>query len=254
MKNIPVTIPLMLLILGGGCGTPNRLGDDTPDRRPTWYYFEWLARAPYAPTFQVLDTESSLGPYAAATKTITLKDLVKWHGHACDGLVTAACALSLGLRELYPDGVVDRTDTAGISNNSPCYGDVIAYLTGGRIRFGTQKIAGTLGHEFILYRMSTRQAVRVFLKPGRFPEELADLERRIRTGSFQPRDIRECQQRQWAFARELVSHPLEESFGVERLEHFVWEPDPYPHRGLRGDVLLKDYGTAAEPESLRRTR
>lgn len=76
------------------------------DRSPTWYFFDWMAHAPYAPTFEVLDTDSSLGPYASQTKTITLKDLVKMHGHACDGLVTAACARALGLKELYPEGVI----------------------------------------------------------------------------------------------------------------------------------------------------
>lgn len=154
------------------------------DRSPTWYFFDWIANAPYAPTFEVLDTESSLGPYAAKTKTITLKDLVKMHGHACDGLVTAACALALGLKELYPDGVIDRTDTGCISNNSPCYGDAAAYVTGGRIRFGTQKIDPRLGNEFILYRFSAGRAVRVYLRPGVFPAEIVALEKAIRGGEL----------------------------------------------------------------------
>ena len=90
----------------------------------SWYYFPWMANAAYAPSFQVLDTESSLGPYARQAKTITLQDLIKMHGHPCDGLVTAACAMSVGLQALYPDGIIDRTDTGCITNNSPCYGDV----------------------------------------------------------------------------------------------------------------------------------
>jgi len=127
--------------------------------------------------------------------SIMLKDIIKCHGHACDGLVTAACALAVGLKELYPDGIIDRTDTGGISNNSPCYGDVVAYLTGGRTRFGTQKIAPHLANEFILYRFSTRQAVKVSLKPGVFPDEVARFESKIRQGKFTIEDIRRCQQR-----------------------------------------------------------
>ena len=117
------------LLAVAGCHTTTRQPPEQQaavEAGPTWYYFDWLAEAPYAPTFRVLDTESSLGPYAEHLKTITLKDLVKMHGHPCDGLVTAACAMSVGLNQFYPNGVIDRTDTCCITNNSPCYGDVAA--------------------------------------------------------------------------------------------------------------------------------
>lgn len=206
----------------------------------TWYYFDWMADAPYAPTFEVLDTESSLGPYAKSTKHVTLKDLIRMHGHPCDGLVTAACALRLGFDHLYPDGIIDRTDTACITNNSPCYGDVAAYLTGGRIRFGTQKIDSNLGNEFILYRMSTGDAVRVVLKPGVFPDEVARFERKIRSGEFTAEEMRTCQRLQWTYAKDLLRRPPDDSFTVVTLDGFLWKPDSYVHLGKRGDVLNKD--------------
>jgi formylmethanofuran dehydrogenase subunit E len=208
----------------------------------TWYYPDWIVKAPYAPVFQVRDTESSLGPYSKQTKIITIKDLVKMHGHPCDGLVTAACALSLGLRELYLDGVIDRTDTGGISNNSPCYGDVVAYITGGRIRFGSQKIDPAMGAEFILYRFSTRKAVKIALKPGVFPADVAQLEAKIRKGDFSEEEMQRCQQLQWDYARRLMQHPLAESFTVTPLPDFVWQPDSYEHLGKRGDVVNKNVG------------
>lgn len=219
-----------------------KAGYETPD----WYYPAWMAQAPYAPVFEVRDTESSLGPYASSTKTVTLKDLVRMHGHPCDGLVTAACALSLGLRELYPDGVIDRTDTGGICNNSPCYGDAVEYLTGGRIRFGTQKIDPSLGTEFILYRFSTRQAVKMALKPGVFPAEVSRLEAQIRKGDFSEPDMRRCQQLEWDYARRLMQRPLAESFTVTPLAHFVWQPDVYEHLGKRGDVINKNFGVSSQ--------
>lgn len=227
---------------------------DARDDAPTWYYFEWMATAPHAPVFRVLDTESSLAAYASQTKAITLKDLVKMHGHPCDGLVTAACALSVGLEILFPDGEIDRTDLCCITNNSPCFGDVAAYLTGGRIRFGTQKIDSTLGNEFILFRRSTDQAVKVSLRDGVFPDELARLETRLRTGSGTAADVIRCQKLGWEFARSLIGQPLSESFRVKVLDGFEWKPDPYPHAGSRGDVILKHGvappgGDAAEPAS-----
>lgn len=36
---------------------------------------------------RVLDTESSLGPMAKTPQEVTLADLVRFHGHPCDGLV-----------------------------------------------------------------------------------------------------------------------------------------------------------------------
>jgi formylmethanofuran dehydrogenase subunit E len=243
MRVLAVAVSLALLAGIAGCvfakqrSAASEMG---PGREEvTWYYFDWMASAPYAPDFKVLDTESSLGPYADKAKTITLKDLTKMHGHPCDGLVTAACALYVGFSRIFPEGVIDRTDTACITNNSPCFGDVAAYLTGGRIRFGTQKIDPGLGSEFILVRLSTGQAVKVELKHGLFSEEVHTLERNIRKGEFTVDDMRRCQRLQWDFARRLLNRPLDESSTVKELENFVWEPDPFIHQGKRGDVINK---------------
>lgn len=239
----------MLFLLATGCAHgPSGHAVPLTCSSEDWYYFDWMDTASYAPDYKALDTESSLGPYASKTKTITLKDLVKMHGHACDGLVTSACALSLGLKVLYPDGVIDRTDTGCITNNSPCFGDVAAYLTGGRIRFGTQKIDPSLGNEFVLVRFSTGQAVKVSLRPGVFPDEVMRLEAKIRSGDFTVDDMRRCRQRQWEYARELLSRPLDESFSIEPLPSFVWQPDAYEHLGKRGDIVNKNVLRAATHE------
>jgi formylmethanofuran dehydrogenase subunit E len=219
--------------LFSGCATRSGL-------QAEWYYFDWIVKAPFAPVFQMRDTESGLAPYASQTKMITMKDLVKMHGHPCDGLVTAACALKVGLDALYPDGVVDRTDTGCITKNSPCYGDVAAYLTGGRIRFGTQKINPSLGDEFFLYRFSTSQAVKVSLKPGVFPAAVAALEKKIRGGDFTDEEMWICQRIEWDYARDLLQRPLDRSFNVEILKNFQWTPDQYEHLGKRGDVANKN--------------
>ncbi|MCM8774835.1 MAG: formylmethanofuran dehydrogenase subunit E family protein [Candidatus Omnitrophica bacterium] len=237
-----LVIVSLFVFLGGAISQKSISNQDghTSGHETDWYYFDWILKAPYVPTFQVLDTESSLGPYANKTKTITLKDLIKFHGHACDGLFTVAGALYVGFKHLYPDGVIDRTDTGVITNNSPCYGDVAAYLTGGRIRFGTQKIDKTLGNEFILYRFSTHEAVKVLLKPGVFPQAIVNLEEKVRSGKFTMTEMRELQKMQWEFAKSLVEHPLEEAFNIQVLDGFIWESDPYAHLGKRGDVVNKD--------------
>lgn len=226
---------LVLLIALGACATQQESSEPAQDT--SWYEFGWLSESPYAPTFAVLDTESALGPYAEHAKTIALGDLVRMHGHACDGLVVAAAALSVGLAELYPDGVIDRTDTGCISNNSPCFGDVAAYLTGGRIRFGTQKIEPKRGVSFVVYRFTTGEAVEVELRAGVFPQDLSTLEAKLRSGEFTESEMRTCQQRQWDFARGLLRRPLTDSFRTARLAQFSWVPDPYPSTGPRGDIV-----------------
>lgn len=239
----------MTLTLLSGCVSDNTTTAGVVsriDNAPSWYYFDWMAKAPSAPTFRVLDTESSLGPYAPEPKTITLKDLIKMHGHPCDGLVTASCAMSVGLQALYPDGVIDRTDTGCITNNSPCYGDVAAYLTGGRIRFGTQKIDPSLKNEFILHRFSTGETVKVSLRSGVFPTEVLVLEQKLRTGVFTLDEMRSCQQLEWDYARELLQKPLNESFQIQIVKGFSWQPDPYVHIGNRGDVVNKNVKEAIQ--------
>jgi len=240
-NRLPIGLFIMTLgsLVLAGC-TMRGNGPAAMEQTAAAYYPDWMARAPFAPGFKVLDTQSSLGPYATSSKTIGLKDLIKMHGHPCDGLVTAACALSLGLPRLYPNGVVDRTDTACITNNSPCYGDVAAYLTGGRIRFGTQKIDPSLHNEFILYRLSTEQAVKVSLRPGVFPPRVAELEKKLRSGDFTLEEMRQCQQLEWDYAKDLLNKPLEQSFMVEDLKGFTWTPDPYIHQGPRGDIVNKN--------------
>ena len=59
---------------------------------------------PYAPVVRVVDTASSLGPLATETQVVTLADLVRFHGHPCDGLVVAAAGIAGGPRRLFPAG------------------------------------------------------------------------------------------------------------------------------------------------------
>jgi len=224
-----------ILLLTASCaqssplqGRPDALGQD------------WLTSSPGSPVFLVRDTESSLGPYAAAPKRIDLQDLVKMHGHPCDGLVVAAKAWEAGAAVLYPDGVIDRTDTGCISNNSPCFGDVSAYLSGGRIRFGTQKIMPEWGATFLMHRFSTGHTVRVTLHTEAEPAGMRDLEHQLKTGTASPEQMRRCQELQWQFARTLLAAPVGRDFTVEELPDFPWEPDAYEHLGTRSDTRNKN--------------
>ncbi|WP_430626388.1 formylmethanofuran dehydrogenase subunit E family protein [Sulfobacillus thermotolerans] len=194
------------------------------------------------PTFWVRDTVSSHGRYADRAKKITGIDLVRFHGHACDGLFRGMYALSVAFPALFPDGVIDRTDMRVMSRNSPCLGDVAAYLTGGRIRFGTQDVDNSLGVWFLLQRMSTGQTVKVHEEPGFFPTEIGQGEAQLAhlNGDDLSRAVTALQDRQnqWVEHVLLPSSPSDHYF-VEPLD-FTGPDVPFEHIGVRTDILYKN--------------
>ncbi len=187
--------------------------------------------APFVPTLEVVDTISSLGPLAATPQTVTLEDLVRFHGHPCDGLVVAAAGMAYGLRQLFPNGVVDRTDLEAAVNNSACYGDAAAYLTGARHRYGSLVVDPKLGDEWILHRLSTGGTVRVRLHEGVKPRELPQLEAELRAAGCSQRLIVRVQAVQRDYALRVLSQPPSAVFTVETLGSF-----PYPHGRSRPDT------------------
>ena len=100
--------------------SPSTKSPTAADLAEDWYFPAWLGTAPHAPVFQVRDTENKYGRYAGQTKSITIKDLIKFHGHFCGGLVESAAALRVAFDRLFADGVIDRTDLRIASNNSAC--------------------------------------------------------------------------------------------------------------------------------------
>ena len=207
-----------------------------------WYWNVDAQTAPYLPVFRVRDTESSHGRYATETKQIHGIDLVRFHGHACDGLFRGMYAMSLALQSLFPDGVVDRTDLRFLSRNSPCLGDVGAYLTGGRVRFGTQDVRNRPGVWYIVQRVSTGKTVEVVEEEGFFPHEIMDMESRLPTLSEQEKSeaVTTLKQMQEDWLRNSLFPSRPEGHYVVREIDFVWEDVPYVHKGTRTDVLYKD--------------
>jgi formylmethanofuran dehydrogenase subunit E len=212
-------------------------GDNTPD----WYYPGWLASAPHAPVFQVRDTVNKYGRYARETKTITLKDLIKFHGHFCGGLVEGAMALKVAFDRLFPDGVVDRTDLRIASSNSACGGDVAAYLTGARARFGSHLIDPALKEsDFVVQRVSSGRSVRVVINAATYPTDVRTQMKKIESGRFEPADIDLFQDLQWAYAKKLVSRPATESVDAIDNPAYAWPAPPCKDLGPRRDNDYKN--------------
>jgi formylmethanofuran dehydrogenase subunit E len=243
MKEIFAWILLFLLAAPPAFAADDASGICLPmtDVSPEWYFPDWLGTSPHAPTFQVRDTVNKYGRYALMTKTITLKDMIKYHGHFCGGLVESAAALRVAFDRLFADGVVDRTDLRIVSNNSACGGDVAAYLTGARLRFGTHHIDNTLTEsEFFVQQVSTGRTVHVRLNPAVYPTEVKTLMRIIESGRFTPENIDRFQELQWAYARRLIGRPLKESFLVEEIRGFTWPAPACKDLGKRRDNDYKN--------------
>jgi len=202
---------------------------------------EWLQTAPYAPLFQVRDTLHKYGRYAPQSKTVTVADLIKFHGHLCGGLMEATVALRAAFNRLFPEGGIDRTDLEIVSSNSACGGDVAAYLTGARTRFNTHRIDNALaGGEFYVRRASTSEVVHVSLRDEAYPHEVKAQMRRVLSDDHMPADIDEFGRVQWEYARRLTTMPPEQAFQVEPAPDYVWPDVPCRDLGRRSDNDFKD--------------
>lgn len=224
------------------------MGSAMADEAGKWYYPEWLAKAPHAPVFHVRDTVNKYGRYATETKTITLGDLIKYHGHFCGGLVESAVSLSIALNTLFPDGVIDRTDLKIASNNSACGGDVVAYLTGARTRFGSHLIDPKLKEsDFVLQKVSTGQMVRASINAKTYPHDVRTLMRQVELGEATPENLDRFQALQWAYARKLINQPGNESVVLVINPTYVWPKATCSDMGKRRD---NDYKRAPQKASL----
>ncbi|MFG1450520.1 MAG: formylmethanofuran dehydrogenase subunit E family protein [Thermoplasmataceae archaeon] len=194
------------------------------------------------PVFKVLDTESSHGRYSQSTKEITFHDLVKFHGHACDGLYRGTYALSVAFKVLFPDEVIDRTDLRAISRNSPCLGDAASYLTGARVRFGTQDVMSENGVWYILQRISTGETVRVTEDSGFFPAEISEAEASLFAATKEelPEKLDRLRSLQdnWVKNTLLKTRPANH-YHARSIEH-KWREVPYSNKGMRTDIIFKD--------------
>lgn len=213
------------------------------ENSPEWFFPEWAVKAEYNTPINVLDTDSALGRYSLKTKEIALKDIVRFHGHMCDGLVIAYVEIKEVLTKLFPNRPVDRTDLRAVSKNGPCWVDTVAYVTGARLNFQTLRIDNTIGDGFILQRISTGEAYSVHLKPGVFPKDQADLEAKIRKLRAEGKpvtaeDINQVEKMGDALSLKLLTTAPADLLEIKPLQNYRFVPaDMF---GNRGDVINKD--------------
>jgi hypothetical protein len=249
-------------------------GVTPPDRIPTW--FAPMVDKPYAPVFEILATRGTQGRYYPYTYAVTLKDMVKWHGHDCEGLSHAANCCKVAFNILFPDGIIDRSVLWGITGTSPCWSDVVAFLTGARIQYGNLGFFKDprYGHAILLYREDTGVAVlatwkeginnipgepvmlpgKITWKPKVDMQKVLDLKKVVKAAGGKPTPYQVDQMRyfQYTHINDILSHPLEDSYQAKVIENFKWQDwvdasktVPNPHK--RADIRLKDYPYRGKP-------
>jgi len=249
-------------------------GVTQPDRIPTWY--APMVAMPYAPVFEILATKGTQGRYYQRTYAVTIKDMIKWHGHDCEGTTHAANMMKMAFKTLFPDGIIDRSVLMGISGTGACWSDAVAYLTGARVQydnFGFFKNKD-YNHAIIMYRTDTKVAVLATWKkginnipgepvvlPGKINwktkinmQDVVDLKIDVKNakGNPTPYQVDLLRYYQWAHVNDVLSHPLEDSYQTKILKNFKWDDwidktktIPNPH--VRPDIRLKNYPYRERP-------
>lgn len=249
-------------------------GVEAPDRNPTWY--APMMAKPYVPVFEMLATRGTQGRYYPYTYPVTLKDLIRFHGHDCEGTIHAANAAWVAFRILFPDGIIDRSVLWGISGTSPCWSDAVAFLTGARLQYGNLGFFKDkrYSHAILLYREDTKEAVLATWKKGinNIPGEPVMLPGKITWhprvsmkkveelkavvkkagGKPTPYQVDFMRYQQWLHINDILVHPLPDSYQAKVIKHFKWvewvDPDKTinkPH--TRGDIRLKNYPYRGRP-------
>lgn len=257
-----------------GVNTFIETGVTQPDRIPTWY--APMAAMPYAPVFEILATKGTQGRYYEHTYAVTIKDMIKWHGHDCEGTTHAANSMKVAFEILFPDGIIDRSVLKGISGTGPCWSDAVAFLTGARLQYGNLGFFKNkdYSHAILLYREDTKMAVLATLKkginniPGEpvvLPEkiewtpkvnmqEVMDLKSEVKNskGEPTPYQVDLLRYYQWQHVNDILSHPLHDSYQAKIIENFNW--DDWVDKGkmvsspfTRSDTRLKNYPYREKP-------
>lgn len=249
-------------------------GVEAPDRSPTWYAS--MVGKPYAPVFEMLATRGTQGRYSPYTYPVTLKDLIRFHGHDCEGTVHVANAAWVAFKLLFPDGIIDRSVLSGISGTSPCWSDGVAFLTGARVQYGNLGFFRDkrYSHAIVLYRDDTKVAVLATWKqgindipgepvmlPGKIDwqpkvstREIMALKRVVKDAGGKPTPYQVDQMRfqQWELVNEILEHPLEDSYQAVVIHDFKWSDwvnhkMAIPETVTRTDTRLKNYPYRERP-------
>lgn len=189
------------------------------------------------PTLKVLDTDFSKGRLTNQ-QTISLDDAAKFHGHLCDGLVVGFLGLREALYKIFPDSIIDRTNTRVVSKSSPCLTDIGVYLTGGRYQFNTFYVSDSIKYAFIVQRIDNEKTYGVKLKSGVKPTAIDSLGSLANNGQLDACSIDTLHSLENKFSQQLLASDPQDIFILEEIPNFIWQP-VLQNTFIKTDVLNK---------------
>lgn len=187
---------------------------------------------------QVNDTDFSKGRLGNI-QHIDLQDIVKLHGHLCDGLVVGYQGLNEALKILYPDGIIDRTNTRIVSKPSPCLTDIALYMTGGRYQFNTFYVSKDIESLFIVQRIDNGLTVAVSLNQGIKPTEIDRLGKLAEKGELDACNLDNLKKLEDDFSAFLLKNDPAQYFTVKVITGFKWKPK-LQNTFIKTDILNKN--------------
>ena len=172
---------------------------------------------------EVIDTDFSKGQLTNI-QNVKYDDLVKFHGHSCVGLLEGMQALQVGLKVLYPDGIVDRTNTRIISRSSPCLTDAAIYLTGGRYQYNTFYVTDSIPGIYIIQRINNKRTVIVNRKEKVKPEIIDIMGKKAIAKELSFSQLRKLKRLEDDYSRKLRRDKPQLNFTVTELPNYIWAP------------------------------
>lgn len=199
-------------------------------------------KSSFKSSLKVNDTDFSKGRLGLE-HNLDLKDLEKFHGHLCDGLVMGYLGIKEGLDLLYPGGIIDRTNTRIVSKGSPCLTDVAVYVTGGRYQFNTFYVDNTIKNGFyIVQRIDNGKAVKIQLNEGVKPKEIDRLGAKAVEGNLPACDLDKLKKMEDGFSEKLLTQDPKLNFTITEVANFEWKP-VLKNDYLKTDILNKTAST-----------
>jgi formylmethanofuran dehydrogenase subunit E len=188
-------------------------------------------------TIKVNDTDFSKGKLGNL-RTIKLKDISKFHGHLCDGLAEGFIALELGLKQLYPDEIIDRTNTRIVSKSSPCLTDVAIYVSGGRVQYNTFYVDKSIEGMYVVQRIDNLKTISIKRKPNVKPAIIDEMGDKAIKGELDECKLEELKKLENDYAKFLLKSNPEDLFSVSTITTFLWNPKSEMY--LKTDILNKE--------------
>lgn len=190
------------------------------------------------PVFKTIDTDFSKGRLRH-NQHVNIKDLEKFHGHVCDGLVVGAFAMHEAMQVLYPNQSIDRTNLRVVSNPSPCLTDVAIYLTGARYQFNTFYVETEFEGLFIIQRIDNLKTISISLNNDVKPSSIDSLGKIAIQQNLSPCDIDNLKKLEDEFAQTIIRSDPKELYEIKVLLDFEWNPKT-KHDYLKTDIVNKN--------------